>query len=332
VTADRGGRAIAVAVRTPARGTAAALTQDHGIADRTLGRGTVAARTPGRGIAGDRIRGRGEVTMAGMGLLFLCAGGVCLLIGTVLFLSQIGQKAHLSSDGPLRSLPQRRGGLQQTAKQIRVERAEALPAIETPSGVQTMASGIRSNSLRGDFQGAQLGQTLTVNHPQRGAMMITGKIIGSIRYNELWQRVKSPTEPWAPTGNTYTAHWLGNFMLYEWKDRLFLLDEYEALTDKDIATHFAPYAKRFGESNETADVYFAFPPASWKMTDIGKFNVASAVGTGLRLNPNAIGRFIHAMGDGGRALVVEDYQSGAGGQDTAWIGYEIKWEDVQAVG
>lgn len=143
--------------------------------------------------------------------------------------------------------------------------------------------------------------------------------------------MKSPSEPWAPTGNQFTAHWLGNFMIYEWKENLWLLDEYDALTDKDIATHFAPYAKRFGESNETADVYFAFPPASWKMTDIGKFSVQSAEGTGLRLNVGATGRFIHASGDGGRALVVEDYQSGSGGQDTAWIGYSITWDAIQKI-
>ena len=187
-----------------------------------------------------------------------------------------------------------------------------------------MATGIR-----GDFQRARLGQNITFNHPQRGP--ITGKIVGSIRYTELWQRVKSPSEPWVPTGNEFTAHWLGNFMIYEWKERVFLLDEYEALTDKDIATHFMPYAKRFGESNETADVYFAFPPASWKMADIGKFSVTRAEGAGLRLTQGATGRFIHATGDGGRALVVEDYQSGSGGQDTAWIGYLIEWTDVQKV-
>ena len=77
---------------------------------------------------------------------------------------------------------------------------------------------------------------------------------------------------------------------------------------------------------------FAYPPATWKLTDIGKFNVQSAEGTGLRLSTGAVGRFIHASGDGGRALVVEDYQSGSGGQDTAWIGFSITWDDIQKVG
>jgi len=187
-----------------------------------------------------------------------------------------------------------------------------------------MATGIQ-----GEFQRARIGQNITVKHPQRGP--ITGKIIGTIRYVELWQRVKSPSEPWVPTGNQFTAHWLGNFMLYEWKGSIWLFDQYDMLTDKDVATNFMPYAQRFGQSNETADVYFAYPPATWKITDIGKFSVQSAEGSGLRLSTGAVGRFIHGLGDGGRALVVEDYQSGSGGQDTAWIGYSITWEDVQRI-
>lgn len=215
----------------------------------------------------------------------------------------------------------RRPGIEPSVPEARV-----MPAVETPpSGAHNMATGVQGN-----FQRARLGQNITVNHPKRGP--ITGKIIGTIRYTELWQRSKSPNEPWVPTGNQFTAHWLGNYMIYEWKENVWLLDEYDALTDKDIATNFMPYAKRYGESNETADVYFAYPPATWKITDIGKFSVLSTEGTGLRLSTGAVGRFIHGIGDGGRALVVEDYQSGGGGQDTAWIGYQITWNDVQKVG
>lgn len=209
-------------------------------------------------------------------------------------------------------------------------RFSSAPAAAPPPPVTHLGANSMASGPQGDFERAKLGQTITVNHPKRGP--ITGKILGTIRYTELWQRVKSPSEPWVPTGNTYTAHWLGNFMIYEWKYNLWLLDEYDSLTDKDIATNFMPYAKRFGESNETAEVIFAYPPASWKITDIGKFSVQGAEGTGLRLNPGAVGRFIHCSGDGGRALVVEDYQSGSGGQDTAWIGYSIPWEAIQKVG
>lgn len=184
--------------------------------------------------------------------------------------------------------------------------------------------------MRDKFFNARLGQNITVNHPQRGP--ITGKIIGSIRYTELFQRTNAPSEPWVPSGNEYEAHWLGNFMIYEWQDRLSLLDEYEALTDQDIQTNFLPYAKQYAQSDQTAHVTFAWPPASWTIVDIGKFSVAGAQGDGLRLRQAAVGRFIHASGADNRALVVEDYQSGGGGQDTAWTGWSLTWDDIKSIG
>ena len=183
--------------------------------------------------------------------------------------------------------------------------------------------------MRDRFFNAQIGQNITVTHPQRGGL--TGKILGSIRYTELWQRVNSPSEPWVPTGNEFAAHWLGNFMLYEWQERVYLLDEYDPLSDQDIQTSFLPYAKQFAQSNQTAKVSFAWPPASWTIVDIGKFAVARAEGDGLRLNQGAGGRFIHASGADNRALVVEDYQSGSGGKDTAWTGWQITWDDVKSI-
>lgn len=260
-------------------------------------------------------------------------GGIIFFIGFMFFASGIVQlfQANNAKNENLRRSFQRSNPSPfvqnaQASQSARIATSRTMPSVDTSStGAPPMAPG-----KQGDFQRARIGQTITVNHPQRGA--ITGKILGTIRYTELWQRVKSPSEPWVPTGNQFTAHWLGNFMLYEWKENFWLLDQYDPLTDKDIATNFMPYAKRFGESNETADVFFAYPPASWKMTDIGKFSVQSAEGTGLRLGRGAVGRFIHASGDGGRALVVEDYQSGQGGQDTAWIGYQIGWDDIQKIG
>jgi hypothetical protein len=75
------------------------------------------------------------------------------------------------------------------------------------------------------------------------------------------------------------------------------------------------------------DVYFAYPPASWKIDDIGKFEIASVEGATLHARAGAVGRFIHASGDGGRALVVEDYETG--GEDCAWIGYRMQEGDIQ---
>ena len=183
--------------------------------------------------------------------------------------------------------------------------------------------------MNAQFFNAKLGQTITFNHPQRGG--VTGKILGSITYTELWQRVNSPSEPWVPTGNSFVAHWLGNQLLYEWQSRLYVLDEYQPLSDQDIQQSFLPYAKRFAQSNQSAQISFAWPPASWTIVDIGKFRVARAEGEGLRLNVGAEGRFIHATGADQRALVVEDYQTGQGGQDTAWIGYVLSWPDIQKI-
>ena len=184
--------------------------------------------------------------------------------------------------------------------------------------------------MNDQFFNARLGQTITFNHPQRGG--VTGKILGTIEYTELWQRVNQASEPWVPTGNSFRAHWLGSQMLYEWQSRLYVLDEYQPLSDTDIQQSFMPYAKRYAQSNQSAQVTFAWPPASWTIADIGKFRVARAEGEGLRLNVGAEGRFIHATGADKRALVVEDYQTGQGGQDTAWIGYELTWGDIQRIG
>jgi hypothetical protein len=258
--------------------------------------------------------------MTGLGGLLFIIGGIFFAFGLLSKFTSRLPEQHLSYTQP-DFVPAA------NAPPIQYSRA---PIVSTPPPITHLGANSMATGPQGDFERAQLGQNITVNHPKRGP--ITGKILGTIRYVELWQRVKSPNEPWVPTGNQYTAHWLGNFMIYEWKSELWLLDEYDALTDKDIATNFMPYAKRFGESNETAEVVFAYPPASWKITDIGKFNVQIVEGTGLRLNTGAVGRFIHCSGDGGRALVVEDYQTGSGGQDTAWIGYEITWPDIQKVG
>ena len=81
-------------------------------------------------------------------------------------------------------------------------------------------------------------------------------------------------------------------------------------------------------ANQTAAVYFAYPPASWKIDDIGKFQIASVEGATLHARSGAIGRFVHASGDGNRALVVEDFEGG-GGDDCAWIGYHLKEEDIK---
>jgi hypothetical protein len=172
------------------------------------------------------------------------------------------------------------------------------------------------------FGDIQVGDRIRVRHPGQGELTLF--VIGRILYQELWQQTRSPQSPWVPTGNNFLGFWLeNNLFLLNWQSRLYLLEERVPLSDADIQSEFAPHARKFAQSDQTADVYFAYPPASWHMDDIGKFRVHSTEGEGLLFRPGATGRFIHASGDNQRALVVEDYEGGGGGQDSAWIGVLI---------
>jgi hypothetical protein len=174
--------------------------------------------------------------------------------------------------------------------------------------------------------GINIGQRIKVPHPVKGELTI--HVLGRILYDELWQQVRSPQSPWVSTGNRFAGFWLdGEMLLLNWQNRYYLLDQNDPLSDADIARDFAPHARKFAQSDQTAEVYFAYPPASWKIVDIGKFRIASVEGATLHARAGAVGRFIHAGGDGGRALVVEDYESG--GEDCAWIGYQLKEGDIR---
>jgi hypothetical protein len=174
----------------------------------------------------------------------------------------------------------------------------------------------------------QIGQRIFVNHAVRGEIM--AHVLGRIVYAELWQRGRGPQVPWTPTGNAFLGFWLeGGMFLLNWQNRFYLFDEMVELSDADIQTQFAPFAKQFAQSDQKGDVYFAYPPAMWHIDDIGKFRVEQVDGEGLRFRPGAVGRFIHASGDASRALVVEDYEGGGGGQDTAWVGFTLTEEQIR---
>jgi hypothetical protein len=275
-----------------------------------------------------------------MGPVMICAGVVFVLIGAVMLISDGGFRPREDDEAAITDNEAR--AADETLPPIFANAATASRRgySYTQSGAPAPPAEKRNtppptiqrqdNSMNAQFFNAKLGQTITFNHPQRGG--VTGKILGSITYTELWQRVNKASEPWVPTGNSFVAHWLGSQLLYEWQSRLYVLDEYQPLSDQDIQQSFLPYAKQFAQSNQTAQISFAWPPASWTIADIGKFRVARAEGEGLRLNAGAEGRFIHCNGADKRALVVEDYQSGQGGQDTAWIGYQLTWDDVTKIG
>lgn len=170
-----------------------------------------------------------------------------------------------------------------------------------------------------------VGERIRVRHPVQGELTL--HVLGRAVYAELWQRGRGPQVPWTPTGNAFAGFWLEmKFFLLNWQERYYLLEERVPLTDADIAKYFAPFARQFAQSDQKADIHFAYPPVTWHIDDIGKFRVETLSGEGLRTRPAAVGRFIHASGENQRALVVEDYEGG--GEDAAWIGYQIAAEDI----
>lgn len=172
-----------------------------------------------------------------------------------------------------------------------------------------------------------LGKTVRVVHPVKGEQ--TYRVHGRLLYTELWQTAVGPTVPWTPTGNYYAGFLLEpNAYLLNWQDRFYILEERHSLTDMDINRDFAPHAKIFAQSNQTAQVDFSFAGGRWRMVDIGRFAIEFEDGIGLHLHKGAIGRFIHAS-SGQAALIVDDFQSGgSGGQDTLWKGFQIKETDI----
>lgn len=173
----------------------------------------------------------------------------------------------------------------------------------------------------------ELGGRIRVQHPVRGEMM--AHVLGRILYGELWQQTRGAQSPWVPTGNSFYGFWLeGGLFLLNWQARFYLLDESVQLSDAEIQREFLPYARQYAQSDQTAEVIFAYPPASWKIDDIGKFRVDAVEGEGLMFRQGAIGRFIHASGADRRALVLEDYEGGGGGQDTVWTGFMVNEAEI----
>lgn len=170
-----------------------------------------------------------------------------------------------------------------------------------------------------------VGDHLLVSHPGQGQRdtAVTARTI----FEELWQEVKGG--PWVPTGGAFAGLWLdAGWLLLNWQDRFYLLDERAESTNFDIQRDFAPYARQFGQSDQKARVEFDYGSSRWRMDDIGKFRVNLAEGENPGAPSGAVGRFIHASGSG-RALVVEDYESSGGGQDTVWKGYLLQEKDFQ---
>jgi hypothetical protein len=173
----------------------------------------------------------------------------------------------------------------------------------------------------------EIGMSARLTHPQKGEQVY--RVRGRLLYTELWQASRGPNVPWTPTGNFYAGFALEpNAYLLNWQERFYLLETRRALTDMDINRDFMPHAKQFAQSNQTARVQFNYAGARWLMVDIGRFAIEFEDGQGLHLRKGAIGRFVHASSDR-QALVLEDFQSGGGGQDTLWRGWQIDENEIK---
>jgi hypothetical protein len=173
----------------------------------------------------------------------------------------------------------------------------------------------------------EVGRVVQVEHPQRGK--VTSNVVQRVYYGELWQERTTPDTPWTLTGSFFAGLLLENgIYLLNWQGRFYLLEEQIVLADRDIQRHFASPARRFASSNQAAQVRFDYLGTAWKIDDIGRFRVELADGAGQKLEAGAVGRFIHAGTQDGRALVVEDYQSGGRGTDLARAGFKVAEKDV----
>ena len=166
-----------------------------------------------------------------------------------------------------------------------------------------------------------VNQRIYVPHPVKGETM--AHVLGRIVYSELWQQSNGPQSPWVPTGNVFWASgWkvecscsAGRTAPTCWMRRS---------TSPTPTSRPFLHARKFAQSDQTADVYFAYPPAMWHIDDIGKFRADQTEGEGLRFQTGAVGRFIHCSGDSGRALMVEDYEGGGGGRTQPGLGTRSK--------
>jgi hypothetical protein len=173
----------------------------------------------------------------------------------------------------------------------------------------------------------EIGQSVRVLHPKSGELTLP--VIRRVYYGELWQAQMKPNVPWTLTGGYFVGLMLDkDIFLVNWQSRFFLLDKHQPLTDMDINRDFAPYARKFASSNQTANVSFEYQGVDWHMDDIGRFRIEYTEGEGTQADSGAVGRFIHASNKK-QALVIEDYQSGGVGLDTLWQGWQIDKKNIK---
>ena len=173
----------------------------------------------------------------------------------------------------------------------------------------------------------EVGQSIQIKPPTEDPLNLS--VRSRVYYGELWQAQMRPNVPWTLTGNYFVGLELDYpYFLINWQERFFLTTSHSPLTDNAIQKYFAPYARKFAASNQTAEVQFHYAQKSWHIDDIGKFRIEYADGEIAKATPGSVGRFIHAS-NGENVLIVEDYESGGRSQDTIWFGIRIEEKDVK---
>ena len=159
-------------------------------------------------------------------------------------------------------------------------RSAAPPAPVSARAAQSIPTGGNMPSL----SNIQVGQRVRVRHPIQGELNVY--VFGRVVFDELWQTSRGSQSPWVPTGNAYSGFWLEtNLLLLNWQNRYYLLDERIPVSDPEIQRDFSAHARKFAQSNQTAEVLFSYPPTMWKMDDIGKFRIRTCEGEGLNPTP-----------------------------------------------
>lgn len=255
-----------------------------------------------------------------MGLCLMALGLGCIGIGVVIYLT--GPRESGTAPIPFEFTPRPR--TQGSPQPSRTDRAQS--GFIPPMDAQNYSGDMYMDE--NGWRWITVGNRVRITHPTRGELTL--HVLGRVRFNELWQQRRGAEVPWVPTGHDYFGYWCEqDILLLNWQTRYYVLDERDMISDVDIQRHFAERAREFGQSDQKADVYVAYPPTSWHLDDIGRFRVAEITGQAPRFVQGAEGRFIHGSSSDRRALVVEDY-IGGGGQDSAWIGVVIDAIDVKA--
>ncbi len=157
------------------------------------------------------------------------------------------------------------------------------------------------------------------------------RVQGRALIAELWQASRGPNVPWTFTGNLYAGFSLSgarSAYLLNWQNRFYLFENRQAIDDQHIQRYFLPHARAFGQNNQMGRVEFDYNSRRWQMVDIGRSQVIFTEGEGLHIQRGAEARFIYAQ-SGDMHLLVEDYRSGGGAQDTLWTGFSIQEQDIQ---